>query len=56
MSKSLVRQNAESDPNYCPYCMRCFGFVRMRKVKDFYWRCACGAQHDEREAPPKEDA
>jgi hypothetical protein len=48
--KSQVRFNAERDPSYCPYCMRCTGLVRMRKVEDFYWRCGCGAEHDERRA------
>lgn len=46
--KSQVRVNAERDPNYLPYCLRCRGLVRMRKVADFYWRCDCGAEHDER--------
>lgn len=48
MSKSIVRTNAEKDASYCPYCMRCSGMVRMKKVADFYWRCKCGAEHDER--------
>lgn len=46
--KSSVRWNAERDPNYCPYCLRCRGLVRMVKVEAFYWRCNCGAEHDER--------
>jgi hypothetical protein len=46
--KSQVRLNAEKDPNYLPYCMRCPRLVRMRKVAPFYWRCECGAEHDER--------
>lgn len=45
---SIVRQNATLDPNYCPYCLRCSGFVRMRKVEPMLWRCECGAVHDER--------
>lgn len=44
---SLVRKNAEADPNYCPYCMRCSGLVRMRKVGHMHWRCDCGAEHIE---------
>lgn len=48
MSISIVRQNAEKDPNYCPYCMNCKGNVRMRQKADFLWSCKCGAVHDER--------
>jgi hypothetical protein len=48
--KSLVRENAERDPNYAPYCLRCPDARRMKRVESFYWRCDCGAQHDEREA------
>lgn len=48
MSISIIRQNAEKDPNYCPYCMNCKGNVRMRKRADFLWSCKCGAIHDER--------
>lgn len=48
MSKSQVRRNAELDPTYNPYCMRCSGLIRMQRVERFYWRCAvCGAEHDE---------
>jgi hypothetical protein len=49
--KTQVRENAEKDPAYCPYCLRCPGLVRMRKVSAFYWRCSCGAEHDERITP-----
>lgn len=42
--------NAEKDPNYCPYCMRCPGLVRMQKIEPMYWTCSCGAVHDERPA------
>ncbi len=45
---SVVRMNAEADPNYRPYCLRCVGLVRMRKIEPLYWRCDCGAEHDER--------
>lgn len=45
---SVIRANAELDPAYCPYCMRCRVLARMRKVLPFYWRCRCGAEHDER--------
>ena len=39
-------------PAICPYCLRCSATVRMKKVEPFYWRCACGAEHDERTTPP----
>jgi hypothetical protein len=54
--KSIVRMNAEKDPNYRPYCMRCSGLVRMRIVEDFFWKCGCGAIHDERGADAKKGA
>lgn len=47
--KSQVRINAEADPTYCPYCMRCSGLVRMQLVEAMLWRCSCGAEHDERD-------
>jgi hypothetical protein len=47
-TKSIIRQNAEKDPRYAPYCGPCPRLVRMKKVAPFYWRCACGAEHDER--------
>lgn len=53
-AKSQVRLNAEQDPTYRPYCMRCSGLVRMQIVEPFYWRCACGAEHDERRSPTGE--
>ena len=46
--RSIIYRNAEKDPNYCPYCMRCSGMQRMTKVEPFYWRHSCGAEHDER--------
>ena len=48
--KSVVRTNAEKDPSYCPYCLRCRGLVRMLHVPHtrFYWRCGCGAECDAR--------
>jgi Zn finger protein HypA/HybF involved in hydrogenase expression len=46
---SIVRQNAEREPNYAPYCLRCNTIRRMTKVEQFFWRCSqCGAEHDER--------
>lgn len=44
---NIIRDNAERDPNYCPYCMRCKGLVRMVKIAFMHWRCRCGAEHKE---------
>lgn len=52
VAKSIMRQNAEKDPAYCPYCLRCSGLVRMVKVETFLWKCKCGAVHDERDDVP----
>lgn len=46
--EAIVINNARKDPNYCPYCLRCTGLVRMKKVCDFFWRCKCGAMQDSR--------
>lgn len=46
---SIMAQNAMKDPNYSPYCMRCPGLVRMRRVEPMLWNCPCGAIHDERD-------
>lgn len=46
--KSAVRMNAEKDPAYRPYCLRCSGVVRMDIVEPFLWNHKCGAIHDER--------
>lgn len=48
MNISIIRQNAEKDLRYCPYCMNCKGNVRMQQWDDFLWKCKCGAVHDER--------
>lgn len=45
----FVRINAEKDPNYNPYCIRCKGLVRMKKIEHLYWKCKCGAIHDIRD-------
>lgn len=47
--KSQVRLNAELDPAYAPYCLRCPGLVRMTRAGALYWVCQCGATHDERD-------
>jgi hypothetical protein len=49
--RDIIRENAEKDPSYCPYCMNCPGLVRMVKVAPLYWRCGCGAMHDDRTQP-----
>ena len=46
--KTIVRENAERDPAYCPYCCRCTGLMRMKPIERFLWQCTCGAVHDER--------
>jgi hypothetical protein len=40
-----VEINARKDPNYCPYCLRCSGLVRMQKIGELHWKCTCGAEH-----------
>lgn len=46
--KSVVRLNAEADPTYSPYCLRCSTMARMQKIGEMVWRCtSCGAEHDE---------
>lgn len=46
--KSLIRNNAEKDPKYAPYCLACSRMGRMKKIEPFLWQCKCGARHDER--------
>jgi hypothetical protein len=46
--RNVILCNEEKDPSYAPYCMRCPGLVRMRKISLHYWRCTCGAQCDYR--------
>lgn len=45
----LVLNAANKDENYSPYCMRCPGTKRMKKVEELYWNCKCGAECDLRE-------
>lgn len=49
--REQVVVNAEKDPNYSPYCLRCSTMRRMRKLAHLYWTCAdnCGAIADYRE-------
>lgn len=48
----IVHGNAERDPSYMPYCMRCQGLVRMVPADEgerFVWRCEkCPAVCDHR--------
>lgn len=48
MTVSQVRINAEANPAYRPYCLRCPTMVRMQIVEPMLWKCECGAVHDER--------
>ena len=48
--REVILGNEKTDPHYAPYCMRCPGLVRMRKIELHYWRCGCGAQCDYRPA------
>jgi hypothetical protein len=48
--KSIVRQNAEADSSYRPFCLRCSSWKRMEIIEPMLWRCACGAEHDERDS------
>lgn len=52
---SIIADNAKKNPAYCPYCMRCDGLVRMVKIETLYWRCRCGAEHDERGQTPESE-
>lgn len=46
----VIVLNALLNPDYAPYCMRCRGLDRMRKVEGFLWtHDACGSVHDERQ-------
>lgn len=51
MSNDQVRINAEKDPAYAPYCLRCRTMERMKIVEPFLWSCACGTICDERSWP-----
>jgi hypothetical protein len=46
--REVILRNEQADPHYAPYCLRCTGLVRMRKVAPHHWRCSCGAQCDYR--------
>lgn len=48
--RGIILENVAKDPHYVPYCMRCQGLVRMRAIERHYWRCACGASCDYRQA------
>lgn len=42
-----VVRNHHEDRTYAPYCLRCRGLRRMVVVKPYYFKCSCGAIHDE---------
>ena len=50
--REVILRNEGGDPYYAPYCMRCPGLVRMRRIERHYWRCGCGAQCDYRLSTP----
>lgn len=50
---SVIIRNATTDPMYRPWCKDCRGLVRMQIVERFFWRCPCGAEHDERANVPQ---
>lgn len=45
---ALIAKNVKKDPYYSPYCNNCSGLKRMQRVHYMYWRCDCGAVHDQR--------
>lgn len=47
--QEIVLRNVATDPYYAPYCLRCRGLVRMRRVERHYWRCHCAVQCDYRQ-------
>ncbi len=44
-SARFVDEKMLNDPSYAPYCMRCPGAVRMRRVAPREANCSCGAKH-----------
>lgn len=50
-TRDIILRNVANDPYYAPYCMRCTGLIRMRRVEQHYWWCACGAECDYRREP-----
>lgn len=43
---NMASDNMRKDPQYAPYCMRCRGLVRMRRVSLTVAKCKCGAVHE----------
>jgi hypothetical protein len=56
MSGQMFAWQLRRDPDYAPYCMRCARLVRMVRVEPLYWRCECGAEHDDRPRKAEYDA
>jgi hypothetical protein len=47
MTVDFASNNMQRDPTYAPYCMRCSGAKRMRRVSPLKARCPrCGAVHE----------
>ena len=42
----------QTDPTWCPYCLKCSTMMRMKSIKIenniqyFECRCGCGAKHE----------
>jgi hypothetical protein len=44
-----VQRNQAKDPTYSPYCLRCSGLVRLKKVERDLWQCTrCDVVRDDR--------
>ena len=45
----IIVKNAMENQDYAPYCGRCSGLHRMKKIATLLWKHGCGAIHDERQ-------
>ena len=45
-SGEIAVENMRHNLHYAPYCLKCTGLVRMRRVSDTKAECACGAVHE----------
>jgi hypothetical protein len=44
-----VQRNQAKDPTYSPYCLRCSGLVRLKKIERDLWQCTrCDVVRDDR--------
>jgi len=44
---NMADENMRKDPKYAPYCMRCSGLQRMKRVAPTKAKCPrCGAVHE----------